>query len=217
MRFSMETFGPDRRMFAGDWPRLHAPRPATANGSLTASRNIVRGMNMSFADQKKLFHDNAVKFYALKDKGYRGVMMNDSQAATTSDSSSVVMNQRSRVMRGTVVAHHARGGRAAFLDKVIQLPRNIETRPAGPQWLHAFGRRTEECWDSTKIISISIWAGHKLAIHSFPESPAFQSCTLSASEVRQSETLGWRISRNAPNCDSLRCGVHRPEMQVSCI
>jgi L-fuconolactonase len=69
MRFSMETFGPDRRMFAGDWPvcTLRASFQQWVN----ALKEIVRGMNMSLADQKKLFHDNAVKFYGLKDKGYK--------------------------------------------------------------------------------------------------------------------------------------------------
>ncbi|MBS0264294.1 MAG: amidohydrolase family protein [Planctomycetes bacterium] len=69
MRFSMETFGPDRRMFAGDWPvcTLRASYQQWVN----ALKEIVRGMNMSLADQKKLFHDNAVKFYGLKDKNYR--------------------------------------------------------------------------------------------------------------------------------------------------
>ncbi len=69
MRFSMETFGPDRRMFAGDWPVCTLR--ASYRQWVDALKEIVRGMDMSLADQKKLFHDNAVKFYALKDKGYR--------------------------------------------------------------------------------------------------------------------------------------------------
>jgi predicted TIM-barrel fold metal-dependent hydrolase len=68
MRFSMETFGPDRRMFAGDWPVCTLR--ASFRQWVDALKEIVRGMNMSLADQKKLFHDNAVTFYALKDKGY---------------------------------------------------------------------------------------------------------------------------------------------------
>jgi len=66
MRFSMETFGPDRRMFAGDWPVCTLR--ASFRQWVTALKEIVRNMNMSLADQKKLFHDNAVKFHSLKDK-----------------------------------------------------------------------------------------------------------------------------------------------------
>jgi L-fuconolactonase len=69
MRFSMETFGPDRRMFAGDWPVCTLR--ASFRQWVTALKEIVREMNMSLADQKKLFHDNAVRFYGLKDKGYK--------------------------------------------------------------------------------------------------------------------------------------------------
>lgn len=66
MRFSMETFGPDRRMFAGDWPVCTLR--ASFRQWVTALKEIVRNMGMSLADQKKLFHDNAVKFHSLKDK-----------------------------------------------------------------------------------------------------------------------------------------------------
>ncbi len=69
MRFSMETFGPDRRMFAGDWP-VCTLRASFAQW-VAALKDIVRDMNMPLADQKKLFHDNAVKFYGLKDKKWR--------------------------------------------------------------------------------------------------------------------------------------------------
>jgi predicted TIM-barrel fold metal-dependent hydrolase len=69
MRFSMETFGPDRRMFAGDWPVCTLR--ASFGRWVAALKEIVRDMNMPLADQKKLFHDNAVKFYGLKDKKWR--------------------------------------------------------------------------------------------------------------------------------------------------
>jgi predicted TIM-barrel fold metal-dependent hydrolase len=69
MRFSMETFGPDRRIFAGDWPVCTLR--ASFRQWVTALKEIVREMNMPLADQKKLFHDNAVRFYGLKDKGYK--------------------------------------------------------------------------------------------------------------------------------------------------
>ncbi|MFN0051765.1 MAG: amidohydrolase family protein [Planctomycetales bacterium] len=66
MRFAMETFGPDRTMFAGDWP-VCTLRASFAEW-VAALKEIVQGMNMSAANQKKLFHDNAVKFYGLKEK-----------------------------------------------------------------------------------------------------------------------------------------------------
>jgi L-fuconolactonase len=69
MRFSMETFGPDRRMFAGDWPVCTLR--ASFRQWVAALKDIVREMNMPLADQKKLFHDNAVRFYGLKDKSYK--------------------------------------------------------------------------------------------------------------------------------------------------
>jgi L-fuconolactonase len=69
MRFSMETVGPDRRMFAGDWPVCTLR--ASFRQWVEALKEIVREMDMPPADQKKLFHDNAVKFYGLKDKGYK--------------------------------------------------------------------------------------------------------------------------------------------------
>lgn len=59
--FCMDTFGEDRVMFAGDWPVCTLTAPF---GSwLNALKTIVKGRSESF--QKKLFHDNAVKFYGL--------------------------------------------------------------------------------------------------------------------------------------------------------
>jgi len=71
IRFSMETFGPDRRMFAGDWPVCTLK--ASFRQWVEALKEIARNMNMPLADQKKLFHDNAVAFYGLKDKNYQPV------------------------------------------------------------------------------------------------------------------------------------------------
>ena len=61
MNFCMDTFGEDRVMFAGDWPvcTLTAPFGDWA----TALKTIVN--DRPLAAQKKLFHDNAVKFYEL--------------------------------------------------------------------------------------------------------------------------------------------------------
>ena len=61
MNFCMDTFGEDRVMFAGDWPvcTLTAPFGDWA----TALKTIVK--DRPLAAQKKLFHDNAVKFYEL--------------------------------------------------------------------------------------------------------------------------------------------------------
>lgn len=66
VRFSIDTFGRDRTMFAGDWPVCTLT--ATFAQWVSALKEIVRDMGMSLADQKKLCHDNAVKFYGLKDK-----------------------------------------------------------------------------------------------------------------------------------------------------
>jgi predicted TIM-barrel fold metal-dependent hydrolase len=66
VRDSLEAFGRDRTMFAGDWPVCTLT--ASYRQWALALREIVREMGMSLADQKKLFHDNAVRFYSLKDK-----------------------------------------------------------------------------------------------------------------------------------------------------
>lgn len=66
VRYSLETFGPERTMFAGDWPVCTLA--ASFRQWVDALKQIVREMGMSPANQRKLFHDNAVKFYALKDK-----------------------------------------------------------------------------------------------------------------------------------------------------
>jgi L-fuconolactonase len=62
VRHTIECFGPDRVMFASDWPVCNL------GGSLKewveAARLIVR--DMPPADQRKLFHDNAERFYGLK-------------------------------------------------------------------------------------------------------------------------------------------------------
>ncbi len=61
INFCLDTFGPDRVMFAGDWPvcKLGASFAQWVNGlkQIVSSR--------SAADQKKLFHDNAAKFYGV--------------------------------------------------------------------------------------------------------------------------------------------------------
>jgi L-fuconolactonase len=61
MNFSMDTFGEDRVLFAGDWPVCTLR--ATFRQWLTALQTIVA--NRSEAFRRKLFHDNAVKFYDL--------------------------------------------------------------------------------------------------------------------------------------------------------
>jgi predicted TIM-barrel fold metal-dependent hydrolase len=58
---TMNVFGPDRAMFGGDWPVCTLA--ATYKQWLEAVQEIVR--DRSEADQRKLFHDNAVKFYGL--------------------------------------------------------------------------------------------------------------------------------------------------------
>lgn len=59
--YCMDTFGENRVMFAGDWPVCTLTAPF--GGWLQALKTIVAGRSESF--QRKLFHDNAVKFYGL--------------------------------------------------------------------------------------------------------------------------------------------------------
>lgn len=62
VNYSMQTFGPDRIMFGGDWPVCTLA--ATYSQWVQALQTITRSLP---EDQKrKLFHDNAVKFYGLK-------------------------------------------------------------------------------------------------------------------------------------------------------
>lgn len=56
-----ETFGWDRVMFGGDWPVVLAA--GSYADWLTALRQIIA--DKPEADQKKLLHDNAVKFYGI--------------------------------------------------------------------------------------------------------------------------------------------------------
>jgi predicted TIM-barrel fold metal-dependent hydrolase len=55
------VFGPDRVMFGGDWPVCLLG--ATYREWVEALREIVRGEALE--DQRKLFHDNAARFYEL--------------------------------------------------------------------------------------------------------------------------------------------------------
>jgi predicted TIM-barrel fold metal-dependent hydrolase len=56
-----DCFGPDRVMFGGDWPVCTL---AMSLGEWVATLSSVV-KNRSEADQKKLFHDNAAKFYGV--------------------------------------------------------------------------------------------------------------------------------------------------------
>jgi predicted TIM-barrel fold metal-dependent hydrolase len=58
---TLDSFGPDRVMFGGDWPVVL--RAASYKDWLTTLREIVK--NRPIDQQKKLFHDNAVKQYGL--------------------------------------------------------------------------------------------------------------------------------------------------------
>ena len=57
----LDSFGPDRVMFGGDWP------VCTLGGTyrqwVEALRSIVQ--NRPLIEQRKLFHDNALKYYEL--------------------------------------------------------------------------------------------------------------------------------------------------------
>jgi predicted TIM-barrel fold metal-dependent hydrolase len=57
----LNAFGPDRVMFAGDWPVCTLK--ATYRQWVEALRTIVR--ERPAAEQRKLFHDNAARFYGL--------------------------------------------------------------------------------------------------------------------------------------------------------
>jgi predicted TIM-barrel fold metal-dependent hydrolase len=61
VRHTLEVFGPDRVMFGGDWPVCTLA--ATYAQWVAALKEIMKGR--SAEEQKKLFHDNAVKFYGL--------------------------------------------------------------------------------------------------------------------------------------------------------
>lgn len=61
MNFAMDTFGEDRVMFAGDWPVCTLR--ATFAQWLNALKTIVKDRPPQF--QRKLFHDNAARFYGL--------------------------------------------------------------------------------------------------------------------------------------------------------
>ena len=59
---TVDAFGPQRVMFGGDWPVCTLA--ASYRQWVEALKMIVR--NRPEADQRKLFHDNAVRFYGLK-------------------------------------------------------------------------------------------------------------------------------------------------------
>jgi L-fuconolactonase len=59
---TLAAFGPDRVMFGGDWPVCTLA--ATYRQWVEALASIVKDRPQE--EQKKLFHDNAVKFYGLK-------------------------------------------------------------------------------------------------------------------------------------------------------
>jgi predicted TIM-barrel fold metal-dependent hydrolase len=61
IRHTLGAFGPDRVMFGGDWPVC--TRAATYKQWVEALKAIVR--DRGAAEQRKLFHDNAVAFYGL--------------------------------------------------------------------------------------------------------------------------------------------------------
>lgn len=59
---TLNVFGPDRVMFGGDWPVCTLA--ATYRQWVEALKAIVRDRPLS--EQRRLFHDNAVKFFGLK-------------------------------------------------------------------------------------------------------------------------------------------------------
>jgi predicted TIM-barrel fold metal-dependent hydrolase len=61
IQFTLDTFGADRVLFAGDWPVCTLR--ATFAQWLSALKEIVQDRPLAF--QRKLFHDNAVRVYGL--------------------------------------------------------------------------------------------------------------------------------------------------------
>lgn len=59
---TLEVFGPDRVMFGGDWPVVLLGANSYGDWA-TALRTVVK--DRPEEQQRKLFHDNAVKFYGL--------------------------------------------------------------------------------------------------------------------------------------------------------
>jgi L-fuconolactonase len=59
---TLDSFGPDRVMFGGDWPVCTLT--ASFRQWVDALKSIVRQRKAE--QQRKLFHDNAVRFYGLK-------------------------------------------------------------------------------------------------------------------------------------------------------
>jgi L-fuconolactonase len=64
IKHTLAVFGPDRVMFGGDWPVCLLA--ATYAGWVKALKEIVADRKLE--ERKKLFHDNAVKFYGLKSR-----------------------------------------------------------------------------------------------------------------------------------------------------
>jgi L-fuconolactonase len=62
IKHTLEVFGPDRVMFAGDWPVCTLG--ATYKQWVEALKTIVA--DRSEAEQRKLFHDNALRVYQLE-------------------------------------------------------------------------------------------------------------------------------------------------------
>ena len=58
----LQVFGPDRVLFGSDWPVC--TRVATLRDWVQALKEVIR--SRSETEQRKLLHDNAVRFYGLK-------------------------------------------------------------------------------------------------------------------------------------------------------
>jgi predicted TIM-barrel fold metal-dependent hydrolase len=61
VRHTLQAFGPDRVMFASDWPVCTLG--ASLREWVEALQQIVRGAPLE--ERRKLFHDNAARFYGL--------------------------------------------------------------------------------------------------------------------------------------------------------
>jgi L-fuconolactonase len=59
--YCLDRFGPDRVMFASNWPVVN--RGGSFRDWVTVLCDATRGR--SEIDRRKLFHDNAMRFYSL--------------------------------------------------------------------------------------------------------------------------------------------------------
>ena len=63
-KYCLDSFGPDRVFFGGDWPVYRLGVDATYRAWVEALKTIIAGR--SEAEQGKLLYDDAAAFYGLE-------------------------------------------------------------------------------------------------------------------------------------------------------